>query len=37
VIAWINGTFGAGKTTTGTLLAERDDRLWAFDPGLVRG
>jgi hypothetical protein len=35
VIAWINGTFGAGKTTTGTLLAERDDRLRVFDPEWV--
>lgn len=35
VIIWINGTFGAGKTTTGTLLAELDHRLRAFDPEWV--
>lgn len=32
---WINGTFGAGKTTTGTLLALRDPRLRVFDPEWV--
>ena len=32
VIVWVNGTFGAGKTTTGTLLAKRDERLRVFDP-----
>jgi shikimate kinase len=35
VIIWVNGTFGAGKTTTGTLLAERDPRLRLFDPEWV--
>ena len=35
MIVWVNGTFGAGKTTTGTLLAERDDRLRVFDPEWV--
>ena len=34
-MVWINGTFGAGKTTTGTLLARRDDRLRVFDPEWV--
>lgn len=32
---WLNGTFGAGKTTTGTLLAQRDERLRVFDPEWV--
>ena len=31
VIIWINGTFGAGKTTTGRLLVQRDPRLRLFD------
>lgn len=35
MIVWLNGTFGAGKTTTGTLLAQRDARLRAFDPEWV--
>ena len=35
MIVWINGTFGAGKTTTGTLLAQRDPRLRVFDPEWV--
>ena len=35
MIVWINGTFGAGKTTTGTLLAARDERLRVFDPEWV--
>jgi hypothetical protein len=35
VILWINGTFGAGKTTTGTLLAQRSPRLRLFDPEWV--
>lgn len=35
VIIWINGTFGAGKTTTGTLLAQRNPRLRVFDPEWV--
>ncbi|EON24699.1 MULTISPECIES: AAA family ATPase [Nocardioides] len=35
MIIWINGTFGAGKTTTGTLLAERDPHWRTFDPEWV--
>ena len=35
MIIWINGTFGAGKTTTGTFLAQRDSRLRVFDPEWV--
>jgi adenylylsulfate kinase-like enzyme len=35
VIVWLNGTFGAGKTTTAALLAARDDRLRTFDPEWV--
>ncbi len=35
MIVWVNGTFGAGKTTTGTLLSERDQRLRVFDPEWV--
>jgi hypothetical protein len=35
VIIWINGTFGSGKTTTGTLLVEQDARLRLFDPEWV--
>ena len=35
MIIWINGTFGAGKTTTGALLADRDARLRTFDPEWV--
>jgi adenylylsulfate kinase-like enzyme len=35
VILWINGNFGAGKTTTGTLLAQRSPRLRLFDPEWV--
>ncbi|WP_323791962.1 AAA family ATPase [Nocardioides sp.] len=35
MIVWINGTFGAGKTTAGTLLAGRDERLRVFDPEVV--
>ncbi|CAN5416688.1 AAA family ATPase [soil metagenome] len=35
MIIWVNGTFGAGKTTTGTLLAQRDPRLRVFDPEWV--
>jgi adenylylsulfate kinase-like enzyme len=35
VIVWLNGTFGAGKTTTAVLLAARDDRLRTFDPEWV--
>jgi adenylylsulfate kinase-like enzyme len=35
VIVWLNGTFGAGKTTTAALLAARDGRLRTFDPEWV--
>lgn len=35
MIIWINGTFGAGKTTTGELLAQRENRLRTFDPEWV--
>lgn len=35
MIIWINGTFGVGKTTTGTLLASRDPQLRVFDPERV--
>ena len=35
VIIWINGTFGAGKTTTGTHLVQKDPRLRLFDPEWV--
>ncbi len=35
VIIWINGTFGAGKTTTGKHLVEKDARLRLFDPEWV--
>jgi hypothetical protein len=35
VIIWLNGTFGAGKTTTGTLLVRRSPRLRLFDPEWV--
>lgn len=35
MIIWVNGTFGVGKTTTGRLLAQRDDRLRLFDPEWV--
>lgn len=34
-IVWVNGTFGAGKTTTGTLVADADPRLRVFDPEWV--
>jgi hypothetical protein len=32
VIIWLNGTFGAGKTTTAGLLRERLDGSRIFDP-----
>jgi adenylylsulfate kinase-like enzyme len=35
VIIWLNGTFGAGKTTTAGLLQDRSDRLRLFDPEWV--
>jgi shikimate kinase len=35
VIIWLNGTFGAGKTTTAALLTEKSPRLRLFDPESV--
>jgi hypothetical protein len=35
VIIWLNGTFGAGKTTTAALLTEKRQRLRLFDPESV--
>lgn len=35
MIIWLNGTFGAGKTTTARLLAQQDQRLRVFDPEWV--
>ncbi len=35
VIIWLNGTFGAGKTTTARLLSQRSPRLRFFDPEWV--
>jgi len=35
VIVWVNGTFGAGKTSVGTLAVERDPRLRLYDPECV--
>lgn len=35
MIIWLNGTFGAGKTTTAALLAEKSQRLRLFDPESV--
>jgi shikimate kinase len=32
VIIWLNGTFGAGKTTTGRQLAGRLANARHFDP-----
>jgi hypothetical protein len=35
VIVWVNGAFGVGKTTTSTLVVEKDRRLRLFDPESV--
>jgi hypothetical protein len=35
VIIWLNGTFGAGKTTTARLLTEKSAGLRMFDPESV--
>lgn len=35
MILWLNGTFGAGKTTTATLLTAVSPRLRIFDPEWV--
>lgn len=35
VIIWVNGPFGAGKTTTATLVSNRSQRLRVFDPESV--
>jgi len=35
VIIWVNGTFGAGKTTTATRLVEMSKELRLFDPEWV--
>jgi hypothetical protein len=35
VIIWLNGTFGAGKTTTGALLTQKSPLLRSFDPEWV--
>ena len=35
MIIWLNGTFGAGKTTTAALLMEKSQRLRLFDPESV--
>jgi len=35
VIIWLNGTFGAGKTTTAALLTEKHTGLRMFDPESV--
>ena len=35
VIIWLNGTFGAGKTTTAELLTEKSGGLRMFDPESV--
>ena len=32
MIVWVNGTFGAGKSTAARLLVEHDPRLRLFDP-----
>ena len=35
MIIWVNGTFGAGKTTTATLVSQKSRRLRTFDPEWV--
>lgn len=35
MIIWLNGTFGVGKTTTGSILAGLDPRLRTVDPESV--
>lgn len=35
MIIWLNGTFGAGKTTAARLLSQQDRRLRLFDPEWV--
>jgi len=35
VIIWLNGTFGAGKTTTATLMSNRTQQVRVFDPESV--
>lgn len=35
MIAWINGTFGVGKTTTANALVARSPQLRLFDPEWV--
>ena len=35
MIIWLNGAFGAGKTTTGALLTQKSPRLRLFDPEWV--
>lgn len=35
MIVWLNGTFGVGRTTVGTLLTGRDSRLRIADPEWV--
>jgi hypothetical protein len=35
VVIWLNGPFGAGKTTTAALLTERSRRPRIFDPETV--
>lgn len=35
MIIWVNGAFGAGKTTTSDLLARKSQRLRMFDPESV--
>ena len=35
MIVFINGPFGIGKTTTASLLAERIDNAFIFDPEII--
>lgn len=35
MIIWVNGSFGVGKTATGTALVQREPRLRLFDPEWV--